>query len=45
MGPTEVLRPSEHVAISSNEELNLFYMEITCAVVTPDIHELEALCS
>ena len=48
MGPTEVLRPSERVAIRSNEELNLFYVEITCAVVTPEnesdsaIYELEA---
>ena len=50
MGPGEVLQPvpSERVAIRSNEELNLFYVEITCAVVTPEnesdsaIYELEA---
>ena len=47
MGPTEVLQPSERVAIRSNEELNLFYVEITCAVVAPEnesdsaIYELE----
>ena len=45
-GPSEVLRQSERVAIRSNEELNLFYVEITCAVVTPEsdsaIYELEA---
>ena len=47
-GPAEVLQPSEHVAIRSNEELNLFYVEITCAVVAPEnesdsaIYELEA---
>ena len=51
MGPTEVLRPSERVAIRSNEELNLFYVEITCAVVAPEnesdsaIYELEACVS
>ena len=43
--PAEVLQPSERVAIRSNEELNLFYMEITCVVVTPEsdsaIYELE----
>ena len=46
MGPTEVLRQSERVAIRSNEELNLFYVDITCAVVTPEsdsaIYELKA---
>ena len=46
MGPTEVLQPSERVAIRSNEELNLFYVEITCVVVTPEsdsaIYELLA---
>ena len=49
-GPSEVLRPliSERVAIRSNEELNLFYVEITCAVLAPEnesdsaIYELEA---
>ena len=47
-GPAEVLQPSERVAIRSNEELNLFYVEITCAVVAPEnesdsaIYELEA---
>ena len=47
-GPAEVLRPSERVAIRSNEELNLFYVEITCAVLAPEnesdsaIYELEA---
>ena len=49
MGPAEVLQPSERVAIRSNEELNLFYVEITCAVVTPEsdsaIYELEACMS
>ena len=48
-GPAEVLQPSERVAIRSNEELNLFYVEITCAVVTPEsdsaIYELEACMS
>ena len=28
-GPAEVLQPSERVTIRSNEELNLFYVEIT----------------
>ncbi|MCG8620607.1 MAG: hypothetical protein MJE68_01230 [Proteobacteria bacterium] len=47
-GPAEVLRQSERVAIRSNEELNLFYVEITCAVLAPEnesdsaIYELEA---
>ena len=47
-GPTKVLQPSERVAIRSNEELNLFYVEITCAVLAPEnesdsaIYELEA---
>ena len=47
-GPAEVLQPSERVAIRNNEELNLFYVEITCAVVAPEnesdsaIYELEA---
>ena len=47
-GPAEVLQPSERVAIRSNEELNLFYVEITCAVLAPEnesdsaIYELEA---
>ena len=44
-GPAEVLQPSERVAIRSNEELNLFCVEITCAVVAPEsdsaIYELE----
>ena len=45
-GPAEVLQPSERVAIRNNEELNVFYVEIICAVVTPEsdsaIYELEA---
>ena len=47
-GPAEVLQPSERVTIRSNEELNLFHVEITCAVVAPEnesdsaIYELEA---
>ena len=47
-GPAEVLQPSERVTIRSNEELNLFYVEITCAVLAPEnesdsaIYELEA---
>ena len=47
-GPAEVLQPSERLTIRSNEELNLFYVEITCAVVAPEnesdsaIYELEA---
>ena len=36
IGPAEVLQPSERTAISTNEELNIFYVEITCAVVTPE---------
>ena len=47
-GPAEVLQPSERVSIRSNKELNLFYVEITCAVLAPEnesdsaIYELEA---
>ena len=49
MGPTEVLQPSERVAIRSNEELNLFYVEIKCVVLTPEsdsaVYELQACVS
>ena len=45
-GPVLALQPSEHV--QSDKELFIFYVEITCAVLTPDnesdsgIYELEA---
>ena len=48
IGPAEVLQPSERITIRIDEELNTFYVEITCAVVAPDnesdraIYELEA---
>jgi hypothetical protein len=50
-GQAKVLQPSERMAIRSNEELNIFYVEITCAVVDPEnesdsaVYELEACVS
>ena len=47
-GPAEVLQLPERTAIRTDEELNIFYVEITCAVVTQEnesdraIYELEA---
>jgi hypothetical protein len=50
-GPVEVLQPSERIIIRTDKELNIFYVEIICAVVSPEnesnsaIHELEACVS
>ena len=47
-GLSEVLQPSERIVIRTDEELNIFSVEITCAVLTPEnesdsaIYELEA---
>ena len=46
-GSTEVLQPSECITVRANEELNIFYAEITCASITLTpanraIYELEA---
>ena len=49
VGPAEVFRPSERVPSRSNEELNLFYVEIKCVVLTPEsdsaVYELQACVS
>ena len=48
IGISEVLQPTDRIAIGTNEEQNIFYVEITCAVAAPEnesdraIYELEA---
>jgi hypothetical protein len=48
IGSAEMLRPSERIPVRTNEELNIYYVEITCATVFPEnesdsaIYELEA---
>ena len=47
IGPTEMLRKSEHIAFEADEELNLFFVEISSTVAVPKnesdrtIYELE----
>ena len=48
IGPAEVFQPSGRIAIGTDEKLSVFYVEITCAIATPEnesdraIYELEA---
>jgi hypothetical protein len=48
IGSAEVLQPSQRITVRTNEEVNIFYVEITCAVEAPEnesgsaIYELEA---